>query len=236
MKTVVVIPTYNERENIKKLIPALFHLGCSDFSLVVVDDNSPDGTSEELIKFATQFPITLIKRPKKLGLGSAYVSGFTEALRIGADLVVEMDADLSHKPTDIPRLISACEDGADLAIGSRRVPGGGIEGWGPIRHMMSAGAMSFARIILQLKTHDVTAGFRCFRRQVLTSINLDTINSSGYAFQEEVLYRTEQKKFRVVELPTIFIDRLNGKSKLSHKDILEFFLTILRLRLQKKLP
>ncbi|MBI4992969.1 MAG: polyprenol monophosphomannose synthase [Candidatus Magasanikbacteria bacterium] len=188
MKPVIVIPTYNEAENIH-----------------------------------------LITRPAKLGLGSAYIAGFKKALEIGADYIFEMDADFSHDPDDIPRMLESAQT-ADLVIGSRKIPDGKIIGWGLYRKFTSNGAMWFSRLLLGLKTKDVTSGFRCFRRRTLESIPLDEIKSNGYAFQEEMLYRVQKAGFKIAEEPVTFIDRRAGKSKLSKKDIVEFFLIILKLR------
>ena len=235
MQTVVVIPTYNERENIAKLIPAIFNRIPTGLEVVVVDDNSPDNTADVVVDWQTVYPLSLhlIKREKKMGLGSAYIAGFKKALEIGADLIMEMDADFSHNPDDIKKLISACELGADLAIGSRKISGGGIVGWSWWRKFMSDGAMLIARWLLGLKAKDVTAGFRCYKRQVLEAINLEKVTTSGYAFQEETLYRVEKQGFTIREIPVIFNDRTEGKSKLSTKDIVEFFLTIIRLKFKK---
>lgn len=231
MKTIIVIPTYNEKENIVNLINDIFILNIPDLSIIVVDDNSPDDTAQEVARIQTVYPqLYLIKRYRKLGIGSAYIAGFKKASSLNADLIMEMDADYSHQPQDIPRLIEACENGYHLAIGSRRVPGGKIIGWNWRRHFTSAGAMFFARLILGMKAKDVTAGFRCYRQEVLKKINLDDIKSNGYAFQEEMLYLTQKNNFPIKEVPVVFQDRQKGRSKLSKKDILEFFLTILRLK------
>ncbi len=233
MKTTIVIPTYNEVQNIEKLLEAIFAEKIKDLSVLVVDDNSPDGTANKVEKIQSKgLSVSLLKRAGKLGLGSAYIAGFQQALKSGADYIFEMDADFSHAPTDIKRLLAIMPQ-ADLTIGSRKIHGGQVVGWGIIRKAMSAGAMWFSRLVLGLKTHDVTAGFRCFHRRVLETIQIDTIKSNGYAFQEELLYRTEQAGFRVVEVPVTFVDRQKGKSKLSHKDILEFFVQVIRLKLQK---
>lgn len=227
----LIIPTYNERNNIRHLVERIFALRIPDLSIIFVDDNSPDGTAEEITALAGQHQIALIKRGAKLGLGSAYLAGFNQALGLGSDLIFEMDADLSHAPEDIPRLIQAMESGADLAIGSRKIPGGRIDGWNWRRHLMSDGAMFAARLLLGLKTRDVTAGFRCYRREVLKSINLPTIQSNGYAFQEEMLWRVEKNNFIIKEVPVTFQDRKTGQSKLSGRDIFEFFKVMIRLRL-----
>jgi dolichol-phosphate mannosyltransferase len=229
MKPIIVIPTYNERTNIQRLIPALFALHIPNLEVIVVDDNSPDETAQEVEKMREQFPIYCIRRLRKLGLGTAYIAGFKKALALGADILFEMDADFSHDPADIPHLISAIHS-ADMSIGSRRVAGGKIIGWGWRRHATSACAMWISRMLLNLKTHDVTAGFRCFRRHVLEAIELDTIKSNGYAFQEELLFRVEKKGFRVVEVPVTFTDRTVGNSKLSIIDIWEFFRVMVRLK------
>ncbi len=235
MKTIIVIPTYNESENIEKLIKKIFALQIAGLEILVVDDNSPDGTanivSHQQSALGNQ-KIHLIQREGKLGLGSAYIAGFKKALELGADFIFEMDADFSHDPEDIPRLLESCEN-ADLTIGSRKIKGGKVIGWGWTRKFMSNGAMWFSRLTLGLKPRDVTAGFRCFRRPVLESINIDTIKSNGYAFQEELLYRTQKAGYIITEVPVIFIDRQEGKSKLSNKDIIEFFLIILKLKFKK---
>lgn len=234
MKPIIVIPTYNERENIAELIKAIFTLHISDLEIIVVDDGSPDGTAEvvaELEKLQPQ--IHLIRRRGKLGLGTAYVAGFKKALALGADYFFEMDADFSHDPKDIPRLLTAAQT-ADLVIGSRKVHHGKIEGWNWYRGFISAGAMWFSRLVLSLKTKDVTAGFRVYNRKILTTIPLEKIKSNGYAFQEEMLYRTEKLGFRIREIPVTFIDRQQGHSKLSNQDIIEFFVIMLKLRFARK--
>ena len=228
MKTSIIIPTYNERENIAELCERIFKNNPADVGIIFVDDNSPDGTAEIILVLAQKYPIVLIQRTVKLGLGSAYIAGFKRALANGADLIMEMDADLSHAPEDVARLIQAAQD-ADLVIGSRRVSGGKITGWNKRRHFTSAAATWFARLMLGLKTYDVTAGFRCYRRQVLEKINLNKIKSNGYAFQEEMLFLVERLGFHVKEIPVTFNDRARGKSKLSFRDIAEYFLTMARL-------
>lgn len=230
-KTAVVIPTYNEKENIKELIQRIFNQKIEKLFIIFVDDNSPDNTAQ-IINTAKQSysDILLIQRPKKSGLGSAYIDGFKIALSLNADYIFEMDADLSHAPEDIPRLLQACRQGADLAIGSRRVKGGKIIGWNWKRRLFSRGAMFCSRLILNLKAKDVTSGFRCYRSFVLKQINLDDIKSSGYAFQEEMLFRVQKNQNNIVEVPVIFEDRKKGRSKLSSKDIFEFFKLMIKLR------
>lgn len=227
-RTVIVIPTYNEAKNIRPLLERIFELNIQNLEVIVVDDNSPDGTASIVEDIGKTRPARLIKREKKSGLGSAYIAGFREVLRDGADYILQMDADGSHDPADIPRLLKAAE-AADLVIGSRRVTGGKIVGWSRWRHFESASAMRFARWLLSLKTKDVTSGFRCFSRRVLERIPLGQIAASGYAFQEEMLFQTERSGFLVMEVPVTFMDRLEGQSKLSGKDIWEFFIVMMRL-------
>lgn len=230
MKTIIVVPTYNEGENIERLIKSIFNLRVNNLEVIIVDDASPDGTGEKVKSLIPDYPLYLIARNKKMGLGSAYIAGFKKALALGAEIIFEMDADFSHEPRDIPRLIAAIENGADLAIGSRRVKGGKIVGWSPRRHLTSWIATWFSRAMLGMKTNDVTAGFRAYRRAVIENLNLNAIQSSGYAFQEEMLYRSERAGFNVVEIPVTFLDRKQGKSKLGQKEIYDFFLSMLKLR------
>lgn len=233
MKPVVIIPTYNESQNIERLLKKIFSLNIPDLEIIIVDDNSPDGTAEIVQKLQViSYKLHIIKRPAKLGLGSAYLTGFEKALSIGAEFIFEMDADFSHDPDDIPRFLEAVQN-SDLVIGSRKIAGGKIIGWGWWRKFTSNGAMWLSRLLLGLKARDVTAGFRCFKRRVLETIPLDKINSNGYAFQEELLYRTQKAGFTITEIPVTFIDRQKGKSKLSKKDIIEFFWIILKLKLKK---
>lgn len=234
MKTIIVIPTYNEAQNIKPLLRSLFDLPVKNLEVIVVDDNSPDGTANIVKKVKKHHPVHLIKRQGKLGIGSAYITGFKRALEYNADLIFEMDADFSHDPEDVPRMIARSQEGHDLVIGSRKIDGGGIVGWGFVRKFMSTGAMVFARSVLGLKAKDVTAGFRCYKKEVLDTIDLDDIKSNGYAFQEEMLYRTQKNGFSISEVPVIFKDRERGKSKLSKKDIIEFFIVMIKLRIKSK--
>jgi dolichol-phosphate mannosyltransferase len=230
-KTVVIIPTYNEAADIEKLITKIFTLNIPGLDILVVDDNSPDGTASIVESLFDKHPLHLIKRKNKSGLGSAYITGFKKALELGADFIFEMDADFSHDPEDIPKMLEAIENN-DLVVGSRKIPGGKVIGWGATRKLMSNGAMWFSRLLLGLKVRDVTAGFRCFRSNVLETVELDKIKSNGYAFQEELLYRTQKKGFRITEIPVIFIDRQEGKSKLSKRDIWEFFWIMLKLKVR----
>lgn len=232
-KIFIIIPTYNEAENIGDLIQAIFNLEIPGINLVIIDDNSTDGTGKIIDEISKNYPIIPIHRPKKLGLGSAYLNGFKISIKQGADLVFEMDADFSHDPKDISRMIEAINSGADVAIGSRRIQGGKVVGWNLWRKFCSNGAMFFSRLILGLKTRDVTAGYRCYKRLVLESINLDKIKSNGYAFQEEMIYLCEKKGFLVKEVPVTFKDREKGKSKLNWKEIVHFFIIMLKLRFRK---
>ncbi len=232
MKPVIVIPTYNEKDNIAALLQEIFALSVVGLEVVVVDDNSPDGTAKIVEDMSHHHSLHVINREKKLGLGSAYIAGFKKALVLGATHIFEMDADFSHNPKDIPRLLDEAKE-HDLVIGSRRVAGGKIVGWSVVRHCTSYGATLFARMFLGLHAKDVTAGFRCMKREVLESIDLDAIASNGYAFQEELLFLIQQKHFSIKEIPVIFVDRKRGVSKLGKKDIIEFFTTMRRLRKKK---
>jgi dolichol-phosphate mannosyltransferase len=231
----VVIPTYNESANIKILIERLFAI-CPEIKILVVDDNSPDQTAslvEGLIKKYSN--LYLLRRAGKLGLGSAYREGFKYSLTRGAEVVGEMDADFSHKPEDLPKLLSAIEAGAEVAIGSRKVKGGQVVGWGWGRKLMSWGAMTTARVVLGLKTKDVTAGFRLYTQKALGRIFWEQVKSDGYAWQEEMIYLCEQANLKIQEVPVIFEDRKFGSSKLGPKQILEFFAIIFRLKFGKKI-
>lgn len=231
MNTYIIIPTYNERENIRRMLTELFALRLDSLTVCVVDDHSPDGTAEVVreLQKNPDYTIHLTERPGKLGLGTAYIAGFTHALAQHADVIFEMDADGSHNPQDVPRLLAEIERGADVAIGSRRISGGSIHGWNAYRHAASWGAMTLARILLRLSTHDVTAGFRAYRRSVLERIDLKAISSNGYAFQEEMIWFCERRGFNVAEVPITFKDREIGESKLSRKEIVEFFMTLTKL-------
>jgi dolichol-phosphate mannosyltransferase len=215
----VCLPTYNERENIEPMLRALTALGVN---VLVVDDNSPDGTGEIADRLAAELPsVSVLHRERKEGLGPAYLAGFRRALADGADYVLEMDCDFSHDPNDVPRLVAACEAGADLALGSRYVPGGGTENWGLGRRFVSAGGSWYARVLLGVSIHDLTGGFKCYRRAVLERIDLDAIHSKGYAFQIETTYRALRAGFSVVEVPIRFTDRTEGHSKMSRTIVLE---------------
>jgi dolichol-phosphate mannosyltransferase len=227
-KTVVCLPTYNERENLERMIEALAPLGVG---VLVIDDNSPDGTGAIADELAARYDwVSVLHRTAKEGLGRAYVAGFREVLAGDTDYIVQMDCDFSHDPADVPRLIAAVEAGADLAIGSRYVPGGGTSNWGVTRQVMSRGASVFTRLIL-MPVHDATGGFKCWRREVLESLDLDSIDAAGYVFQVETTYRARRKGFRVIEIPIHFADRTAGQSKMSFGVAFEGVWKVPRLRL-----
>ena len=225
----VVVPTYNEAENIGRLIPSV--LANPRFRVLVVDDGSPDGTGAMVQAMAAEEPrVGLLSRASKQGLGTAYIAGFRRALAEGAAFVCEMDADFSHDPRYLPELLAAAEAGADLVIGSRYVPGGGTTDWGLVRRMISRGGNIYAGVILALPVADATGGFRCYRRAVLEQIDLGKVRSNGYAFQIEMAYRTRRAGFRIAELPIIFPDRRVGKSKMSRRIVVEALVNVWRLR------
>ncbi len=228
MVATVCLPTYNERENLERMVRTLVGLGVR---VLVIDDNSPDGTGEIADRLAEELePVSVLHRPRKEGLGPAYIAGFGEALRDGADLVLEMDCDFSHDPADVPRLISAAGE-ADLVLGSRYVPGGRVGNWGPLRRFISRGGSLYAQMILGLPVRDLTGGFKCYRRAVLEALPLDEIHSKGYAFQIETTYRTLRKGFRVREVPITFVDRVEGGSKMSKSIVVEAVWKVPALRL-----
>ena len=233
MKKFIILPTYNEAENLPKLVKTIFDLQIPDLHIIVVDDGSPDGTGQIADRLAKEFPLIVIHRQGKQGLGSACITGFKKALEFGADIVCQMDADFSHDPHDLPRLLERIDRDYDFVIGSRRVIGGNIKGWSRYRNIQSILAMSFARAMLGLKTKDITAGYRCLKATMLKDIDFQTIKANGYAFQEELIYRSEKKGYSIAEVPVTFIDRKFGQSKLGIKDIIEFFMTVFRLRLKK---
>ena len=237
MQVSVIVPTYNEKENIGSLMTQVLALP-TRVHIIVVDDNSPDGTGEiaERLAIENDGPVSVIHRPGKLGLGTAYIAGFKEALAEGADLVCSMDADFSHNPRYIPDIVDKINQGYDLIIGSRYVRGGGSTQTLD-RKVFSWGANTITRVLLGLHAHDTTAGLRCYRRKVLESLDLDSIKSSGYSFLFEMLFRVEQRGWKVGEVPIIFQDRRFGASKISKNEIVKALGTVLRLvpkRLVKK--
>ena len=230
----VVIPTYNEIENIELLLRDIISLQ-QDFDILVVDDNSPDGTAAEVEKLIKEYPDTLflLKRTSKLGLGTAYIAGFKWALKKQYDFIFEMDADFSHNPKDLLRLYSACEtENCDMAIGSRYVTGVNVVNWPMNRVLLSWGASKYVRWITGMKIDDTTAGFICYKREVLAAINLDAIKFVGYAFQIEMKFKTYLSKFKIKEVPVIFTDRTKGTSKMSKGIISEAIFGVLAMKLK----
>jgi dolichol-phosphate mannosyltransferase len=228
-KAVVCLPTYNELENLEPMLRAL---GDKDVRVLVIDDSSPDGTGELADRLAQELEyVSVLHRETKEGLGPAYLAGFRRALSDGAELVLEMDCDFSHDPNDVPRLLAAVEGGADLALGSRYVPGGGVRNWGLVRRVISAGGSLYARVLLGVKVRDLTGGFKCYRRGVLEAIDLDAIETKGYAFQIETTYRVLRAGFEVVEVPITFADREVGGSKMSKAIVAEAIWKVPGLRL-----
>jgi len=226
----VCLPTYNERDNLEAMIEALRPLGVR---VLVVDDNSPDGTGELADDLAAKFDfVSVLHRERKEGLGPAYVAGFRRALADGAALVLEMDCDFSHDPADVLRLVQACDDGADLALGSRYVAGGGTKDWGHGRRLVSTGGSWYARTLLGVPIRDLTGGFKCYRREVLEAMALDAIRSKGYAFQIETTYRAIRLGFDVVEVPILFSDRTAGTSKMSRSIVFEAVARVPALRFE----
>jgi dolichol-phosphate mannosyltransferase len=222
-RAVVCVPTYNERENLEPLVRALGEvLDTTRDRVLVIDDSSPDGTGELADRLADELPwVEVLHRSAKEGIGRAYLAGFAHALASGTELVLEMDCDFSHDPRDVPRLIATCEEEADLVLGSRWVEGGGTENWGVVRRFVSRGGSLYARLVLGVGIRDLTGGFKCFRRHVLETIDLDAIAARGYGFQIEGTYRALRAGFRVVEIPITFVDRRVGESKMSGAIVLE---------------
>jgi dolichol-phosphate mannosyltransferase len=216
----LILPTYNEAENVVAIVSAagevLAGAAPGGFRVLIVDDGSPDGTGELADELAAEHQwVAVLHRTEKAGIGPAYLAGFSHALEAGASYVMEMDSDFSHDPADLARLLAAVYDGADLALGSRYVPGGGVRNWGLLRRLISEGGSTYARIVLGLSVKDLTGGFKCFRREVLETIHFESVRSRGYAFQVELTYRAVQAGFRVVEVPIVFRDRERGQSKMS---------------------
>lgn len=230
-RCLVVIPTYNERENIACLLSAIRAQG-ERFDALVVDDGSPDGTGAIVAAMASgDLRVQLLQRPGKLGLGSAYIDGFRLGLEQGYGYLCQMDADFSHQPDYLPLLLAQAEQAADVVIGSRYVAGARMEGWPWHRRLLSQGGNRYARAVLGLKVRDCTGGFKCFRSSALRQIDVPTIRSNGYAFQVELNYRCHEAGLNVAELPIVFPDRTAGQSKMSHEIIFEASLMVLRMRL-----
>ena len=229
MRAVACLPTYDERENLERMVRALCELGVA---VLVIDDNSPDGTGELADRLAAELDhVEVLHRERKEGLGPAYLAGFRRVLDGDAELIVQIDCDFSHDPADVPRLVEAAGD-ADLVLGSRYVAGGSVQNWGFVRRLVSAGGSLYARILLGVGIHDLTGGFKCFRREVLETIDLDAVSSRGYAFQIETTYRALRDGFRVVEVPITFVDRERGGSKMSRAIVLEAIWKVPALRLR----
>jgi len=231
VRAVICLPTYNELENLEPMLRALREVLGPDDSVLVIDDNSPDGTGELADRLAAELGgVEVLHRPHKEGLGPAYLAGFRRALELGAELIVEIDCDFSHDPADVPRLLDAASE-ADLVLGSRYAPGGSVEDWGAVRRAISSGGSLYARLLLGVPIRDLTGGFKCFRRAVLETIDLDAIHSRGYAFQIELTYRALRRGFRVREIPIRFVDREVGGSKMSRSIVLEAIWKVPLLRL-----
>jgi dolichol-phosphate mannosyltransferase len=230
----VILPTYNEAENLEPLVQAVRDRLPDSRRILIVDDSSPDGTGEIADRLAADHDdVAVLHRRAKEGIGPAYIAGFSEALAGGAGLVIQMDADFSHDPAYLPQLLRAAEQ-SDLVIGSRYVPSGGVTDWGPIRRFISRGGSAYARIILGIDVRDLTGGFKCLRREVLEGIDLDSIDSRGYAFQVEVTYRAVRAGFQLVEIPIVFRDRREGSSKMSRAIVAEAIWRVPAMRLKRR--
>ncbi len=217
----LILPTYNEAENIEAFVAAARKQLPASARILIVDDSSPDGTGEIADRLAAEVEaVGVLHRGVKEGLGPAYIAGFRQALDAGAGLILEMDADFSHDPAYLPRLLEAAER-ADLVLGSRYVPGGGVSNWGTLRKAISRGGSSYARLVLGVGVRDLTGGFKCFRREVLEAIDLDSVQARGYAFQVEITYRAIRAGFRVVEVPIVFRERRAGSSKMDRSIVAE---------------
>jgi len=234
---VIVLPTYNERENLRHALARIREVAQGDgiqLHTLIVDDSSPDGTGELADQLATELPdVSVLHRGGKEGLGKAYVAGFRQALGMGAERIFEMDADLSHDASYLPHFLRLIDRGADLVLGSRYVKGGGVENWGLGRKIISRGGCLYAQTILGLPYHDLTGGFKCFRRRVLETIDLENIDTAGYGFQIEMTYRAHKLGFTVAELPIIFVDRKVGESKMSNDIVFEAVKNVWKLRFSK---
>lgn len=232
MKAIVIIPTYNEAENIEKLIKKILSV-VPDINILIIDDNSPDGTAEIVEKLMEEDQrVHLIKRPRKMGLGTAYIEGFKYALANDFEAIFEMDADFSHNPEDLPRFLDALQD-ADLVIGSRYLTGVNVINWPLRRLILSYFANLYTRVITGMPIKDATGGFKCFRASALKQIDLDKVKTNGYGFQIEMNFRFWAKGFRVKEIPIIFIDRMNGVSKMNKKIIIEAIFLVWKLKICK---
>ena len=231
MKTLIVTPTYNERDNLETFLDGVFEVA-PEVHVLIVDDASPDGTGDLADQIAQRDNrVRVLHRAEKLGLGSAYLDAFRRGLDEGYELLLEMDTDLSHDPRYLPEFFRAVEEGADVVIGSRNVPGGGVEGWGPLRHFVSKGGSVYSRTLLGLSVRDLTSGYKAFRREVLEALDLGSVRSEGYSFQVEMTYRAIRRGFQVREVPIVFVDRRAGQSKMSRRIFIEAVLLVPKLRL-----
>lgn len=230
-RVLIITPTYNERDNLQVFLDQVFAVAPA-VDVLVIDDHSPDGTGQLADDIAAADPrVHVLHRPGKMGLGSAYLTGFSRALDEGYDVVFEMDTDLSHNPKYLPAFLDAIAHGADIVIGSRNVPGGGVEGWGPGRHVISKGGSLYSRTILGLDVRDLTSGYKAFTRRALEAIELGSVKSNGYSFQIELTYRAIRHGLRVTEVPIVFVDRRAGQSKMSRKIFLEAVAMVWKLRI-----
>jgi dolichol-phosphate mannosyltransferase len=230
MRTLIVTPTYNERSNLPTFVDAV-RAAAPEVDILVVDDASPDGTGEVADEIARRDPrVSVLHRAGKLGLGSAYLEAFRRGLDQGFDRFLEMDADLSHDPKYLPDFFRALDQGADVVIGSRNVPGGSVEGWGAGRHVLSKGGSLYSRTILGVGVRDLTSGYKAFSRRALEAIELDRVRSNGYSFQIELTYRALRRGMKVVEVPIVFVDRRAGQSKMSRRIFAEAIAEVWRLR------
>ncbi|UCF64345.1 MAG: polyprenol monophosphomannose synthase [bacterium] len=230
-KSLVIIPTYNERNNVPKVLDEILKLSVKDLDVLIIDDNSPDGTAEVVKKYSQKHPGILLKeRQGKLGLGTAYIAGFEYAIEHKYDYIFEMDADLSHDPKVIPEFLKKIQD-ADLVIGSRYLTGVNVINWPLMRLFISVMASKYTRIITGLPLHDCTSGFKCFRREVLEKIPLEDVSSSGYSFQIEMNFKAWKRGFKIREIPIIFYDRTEGSSKMSKKIIVEAIFMVWKLKI-----
>ncbi len=236
-RKIVIIPTYNERENIENIIRKVFSLE-GGYDILIIDDGSPDGTAAIVKRLQQEFPerLHMIERPGKLGLGTAYITGFKWSIDKGYDYTFEMDADFSHNPEDLPRLYQACKDGADLAIGSRYCDGISVINWPIGRIIMSYYASVYVRTVLGMKVFDCTAGFKCYSNKVLRTIDLDKVEMKGYGFQIEMKYTTYKLGFKITEVPIIFVNRKAGTSKMSGGIFGEAFWGVMKLKFRKLKP
>jgi dolichol-phosphate mannosyltransferase len=233
----VILPTYNEKENIEKLVKeilSVYNQNSISGNIIIVDDNSPDGTGKIAENLAVKFPyqVLYLSRPGKMGLGSAYILGFKKALELGSDYIFEMDADFSHLPTDIPKFLDKAKN-YDLILGSRYIKGGNIENWNMKRKLISRGGTFYAQTILGIPINDLTSGFKCFRREVLEKVDLDNIRSDGYSFQIELTYKALNSGFKIKEVPITFSERKLGTSKFSKNIFWEAVFLVWKLRLEK---